>query len=272
MPKDEAARVLGCVRQSYKVIQNVEAFGFATALLGQGVEFETAGSIRNGKIVYMLARKPENIIVKDDTIGEYLLITNSHDGTRSMQVFFTGIRVVCSNTLHAAMRGAKNMVKIPHKGDIEEQIKLAKGILGLADKYFTRFGAMAVTLADVKMTKDNAREFLKTLWPDGESKRGITFATKSRDEVMWLFNGGQMGGSQDAVNGTAWGLLNAITESVDHPAKITRTRNRNPLEVAFERSMLTSGANFKSLAFDRLVDFTGVGDGELTNMEVATVN
>ena len=131
LPKDEPLRVLGCVTKRYEVIQNAHAFSILDELSGEGgARIETAGSIRNGKIVYMTAILPEVTRVVDDTVCRYLLLTTAHDGTRSVQVLFTPVRVVCSNTLHWALGLSKNRASIVHTGNTRVKIEEAKRVLG----------------------------------------------------------------------------------------------------------------------------------------------
>lgn len=257
LPRNEPARVLGCVRSQYKPIQNSEAFGIADALLGEGVQFETAGSLRNGKITWMLTKKIDSLAIKDDKVDQYLLITNAHDGTRALRILFTPIRVVCMNTLRWAMAGAANSVKIRHIGNVANQVAEARHVLGLADVYFSRYAVMANALTEIKVSDMFATEYVEDLWPMSESKAGITRATKDRDAVLSLFHGRQLGNDMDAIRGTAWGLLNAIGQYVDHMVP-TNTRGRTSQEASFERVMLKGDADFKDRAASLLFERTGI--------------
>jgi len=271
LPRSEPARVLGCVRSQYKPIQNREAFGIADALLGEGVQFETAGSLRNGKVVWMLTRKMEQLAIKDDKIGQHLLITNAHDGTRALRVLFTPIRVVCANTLRMAMSGVRSVVKIRHTGDVAGQVVEAREVLGLSNIYFQKYAVVAKTLADIKVSDIFARDYVEDLWPASESKAGITRAMKDRDAVLDLFHGRQLGGDMDAIRGTAWGLLNAVGQYVDH-AIPTNTRGRTSQEASFERVMLTGSAEFKDQAAQRLLHMTGMVQGRSEALVGAAAN
>lgn len=105
--RDTDRNILGIVSDRYKIVQNEEAFSFTDALLGEGVKYETAGSIANGKIVWMLARMPQRYIISGDAIEPYLVFSNTHDGSGAIRVAMTPIRVVCQNTLNLALRGAQ---------------------------------------------------------------------------------------------------------------------------------------------------------------------
>jgi len=95
-------QLLGIVTDRYSIVQNQEAFGFTDQLLGEGVRYETAGSLQNGKKVWLLARLPDNYMILGDRVSPYMVFSNSHDGSGSIKVAMTPIRVVCQNTLNLA--------------------------------------------------------------------------------------------------------------------------------------------------------------------------
>ena len=111
-------KVLGVVTDRYKVIQNEEAFEFTDALLGEGVKYETAGSLQDGRKVWLLARMPQEYIISGERISPYLVFSNTHDGTGAVKVCATPIRVVCNNTLNLALTTAKRSWTMVHTGDI----------------------------------------------------------------------------------------------------------------------------------------------------------
>ena len=94
--------VLGIVTDRYKVVQNDEAFKFTDDLLGAGVRYETAGSLQDGKRIWLLAKLPQEYIIGGEQISPYLVFTNTHDGSGAIKVAVTPVRVVCSNTLNLA--------------------------------------------------------------------------------------------------------------------------------------------------------------------------
>lgn len=87
--RDRDNQVLGIVTDRYKVVQNEEAFAFTDALLGEGVRYETAGSLQGGKRTWMLARLPHQYIISGDEISPYLVFMNSHDGTGAIKTAIT---------------------------------------------------------------------------------------------------------------------------------------------------------------------------------------
>ena len=105
--RDSDGKVLGVVSDRYRIVQNDEAFAFTDALLGEGVRYETAGSLSEGRQIWMLARLPEKYIINGDEIAPYLVFSNSHNGSGAVRVAITPIRVVCQNTLNLALNAAK---------------------------------------------------------------------------------------------------------------------------------------------------------------------
>ena len=138
--RDTDNRVLGVVTDRYRVVQNSEAFAFTDALLGEGVRYETAGSLQDGKKIWILAKLPDKYIIEGEQIDPYLVFSSSHDGSGSIKVAMTPIRVVCQNTLNLAMSTAKRSWSTIHIGDLAAKMDEAHNTLLLAEKYSDKFG------------------------------------------------------------------------------------------------------------------------------------
>ena len=119
---------LGIVSDRYKVVQNVDAFQFTDDLLGDGVTYETAGSLQGGRKVWMLARMPQRYIISGDEIAPYLVVMNSHDGSSGIKVAMTPIRVVCQNTLNLALNTAKRIWAAKHTENVMNRVYEARDI------------------------------------------------------------------------------------------------------------------------------------------------
>ena len=140
---------LGVVSDRYKIVQNSEAFAFTDELLGHGVRYETAGSLASGKKVWMLARM-EDRLMAEEKMENYLVFTNSHDGTGAIRVACTNIRVVCQNTLNLALSSANRHWSCVHKGDIQSKLEEARLTLVSAEKYME---ALAEEFGELKRKK-----------------------------------------------------------------------------------------------------------------------
>ena len=126
--------MLGVVGKDYEVVQNVDAFEFFDAIVGggDGILYETAGALGKGERIFITAKLPGYIRVgKGDFIEQYLMLTTSHDGFGSITAAFTPVRVVCRNTLNAAMRNHSNAIKIRHTASANDRLKQAHTLMGI---------------------------------------------------------------------------------------------------------------------------------------------
>lgn len=137
--RDLDDKVLGVVTDRYKVVQNDEAFAFTDGLLGEGVRYETAGALLDGRKVWILARMPREFIINGEQISPYLVFSNTHDGSGAIKVAVTPIRVVCNNTLNLALSTAKRSWSMVHTGDVGKNGRSKTDII-YGRKYMSRLG------------------------------------------------------------------------------------------------------------------------------------
>lgn len=214
--------VMGVVGNQYTIVQNADAFAFTDEIIGGDVRYETAGSLKGGRTVWMLARLPETKIL-GDVIEPYLCFTNSHDGTGAVRVCICPIRVVCSNTLNAALSTAKRKWSARHVGDMTGKLEDAQRTLELAGRYMERLDVTAERLANERMSDDEIRAVVEAAFPLEEndpSKRAVTNATLQRDAFYACYF------APDLVKflGTKWGVMNAAADMAGHTA-IRQTKN-----------------------------------------------
>ena len=158
-------RVLGVVSDRYKVVQNTDAFSFTDELLGKGVKYETAGSLQEGKKVWLLARLPKEYVIAGERISSYLVFSNTHDGSGSVKVAVTPVRVVCNNTLNLALETAKRSFSMIHTGNIHDKIQEARDTLFMAENYMDNLGIEFEQLRRQKMTDAQVKEYIELLLP-----------------------------------------------------------------------------------------------------------
>ncbi|MDO3627595.1 DUF932 domain-containing protein [Mucilaginibacter sp. BT774] len=154
-------RVLGVVGNDYEVVQNRDAFTFFDAIVGggDGILYETAGALGNGERIFITAKLPGYIRVgKDDLIEKYLFLTTSHDGYGSITAAFTPIRIVCNNTLHAALGNMTNSVKIRHTQSVKERLLQAHQVMGITNTMTEQLNGIFNKWAQVRITD---KELLK---------------------------------------------------------------------------------------------------------------
>lgn len=217
-------KVLGVVTDRYKVIQNEEAFAFTDALLGEGVRYETAGSLQEGRRVWMLARLPREFIIGGERISPYMVFSNTHDGSGAVKTALTPIRVVCNNTLNLALRTAKRSWSMIHTGDISGKIEEAKNTLLLADEYMTALGQEFENLRKIKLSERQVQDYIKLLLPMEENytlqqKRGIE---KLREDMrMRYFDAPDL----KDVGNNGYRFVNAVSDFATHSTPRRKTAN-----------------------------------------------
>ena len=238
-------KVLGIVTDRYKIVQNRDAFAFTDMLLGEGVRYETAGSLSNGQRIWMLARMDTTKICGDD-VTPYLVFTNSHDGTGAIKVAMTPIRVVCQNTLTAALAGAKRTWSAKHCGDINGKLEDARNTLNLANQYMKKLEEQADIMTQIVVPNPLFIEYLYKMFPISNDaterqKRNIEY---QRNALSEIYN------SKDDIkkfNGTAWGLMMAACDYVPHfrPLRETSTyRENNFMKIVDGDSLIENTSKF----------------------------
>ncbi len=163
--RDRDSRVLGVVTDRYKVVQNEDAFAFTDDLLGEGVTYETAGSLQDGRKTWLLAKLPQRYIISGDEIAPYLVFMNAHDGSGSIKVAMTPVRVVCMNTLNLALATAKRCWSTAHTGDIRAKIEDARDTLLFAETYMGELGKAVERLRQIKLSDRQVMAYIDQLFP-----------------------------------------------------------------------------------------------------------
>lgn len=260
----DTSDILGIVTPKYQPIQNHQAFGFLDSLVSKGkLEYHTAGALGVGERVWMLAKLPDDIVIKGiDVSNKFLLLSNSHDGQQAMRIYYTAIRVVCANTLAMAHNGSRGGgAFIQHRGDLTAQFGDAQQTLGLARSYYDNLEAQINKLASFYPSFVQVRDYFKGLYPDpvkpkgqaGEdikakvenAKRG---AAATRETLTRLFEGG-LGNTENGIRHTGWALVNAVTEYVDHNRRNSDSTDPDARSRRLESNWFGDGAAKKAEAF-----------------------
>lgn len=227
-------QVLGVVTDRYKVIQNDEAFAFTDELLGAGVRYETAGSLQEGRKVWLLARLPREFIIAGERISPYLVFSNTHDGSGAVRVCVTPIRVVCNNTLNLALSTASRSFSMVHTGDIKGKIAEAKETLFMADKYMENLGKEFEKLRKQRVTDQQIKEYIEMLLPieKGASIIQIKNVKKLREDMKARYYDAP--DLQDVGN-NAYRFINMVSDFATHGEPLRKTANYK--ENLFMRTM-----------------------------------
>jgi phage/plasmid-like protein (TIGR03299 family) len=253
-------------------VQNREAFDFFNHAIEKGAAcIETMGALGEGERVFAMAKLPEDFEVsKGDPIERYILLCSSHDGSMNIQAMFSNVRVVCQNTLNAAIRGARQIVRIRHTKNAKSKLEQAHKVLAASDKYWGRLNEAYKVLALKDLSRMDTLLLLEELFP-GKAKKtskeaeededsfaaleeeegsdspivAATRTVNNRNKVLALFDGQAIGSAQ--AGKTAWGLYNAVTQYIDRDRSVRKDTNR------WESSVFGSGTALRQKAFDSLI-------------------
>lgn len=214
--RTDTEEVLGAsVSADYTIVQNHEAFEFFDAIVDRGEAiYQTAGVLGKGEKVFITAKLPSDILVHGEQVENYLLLTSGHDGRSAIQAGFTPVRVVCNNTLNAALRNLQNKVTIMHYSGAKENLKQASRVMGMASKYIQELDGVFNKMASVKITDQQLRGYIETVMnPKKEQVSEEDYSkqfVKQVDSIM-DFAHNHHTQTTDAAKNTVWGAYNAIS-------------------------------------------------------------
>lgn len=224
--RDSDRRVLGVVTDRYRIIQNQEAFAFTDALLGHGVRYETAGALQGGRKVWLLARLPQEYIMGGERISPYLVFSNTHDGSGSVKVALTPVRVVCNNTLNLALKSADRSWSMIHTGNIADKLDEARDTLLMAEQYMDNLGKEFERLRQQKVTDKQVKEYIGQLLPVDKDAMPIQSKNIIRlreDMERRYYDAPDL---QDVGN-NAYRFVNAVSDFATHARPLRKTANYN---------------------------------------------
>jgi phage/plasmid-like protein (TIGR03299 family) len=248
--REDNCEVLGIVSDEYEVVDNRDAFRFLDALIGSELHFETAGSLWGGRRVWCLARLPEYVELGGDQSATYIYVANSHDGSMAVTAAATPIRIVCANTLGAALRqaehgaNAQRTFRFRHTGNLQTKFAEARQVLGMTINYQKPFKALADRLA-LEPISNTALEHrvLRHLWviDDDTGARARANRERAIERVLAIYRGrGAAGDTTGNSPGTKWTAFNAIAEHVDYGRRYTSRTNQ--VQRSFEDTSLKQRA------------------------------
>lgn len=240
---------LGIVGNRYQIVQNIEAFSFTDSLLGEGVKYETAVSLKDGKTIWLLAKLPDKYEILGDKVDPYIVFTNTHDGTGSVKVAMTPVRVVCNNTLNMALRSATRTWTTRHTGDINKKLTDAQNTLQLAQNYMNETKVLFEKLNTVKMNDILLHRAVNNLVPivPEMSTRQEENAKTIRADIITRYND-----APDLVDRDKTGarFIQAVADSTSHIVPMRMTRNY--AENKFKKTL--DGNDMLDRAIDIILD------------------
>lgn len=244
--------VLGIVSPTYQPFQNRDAFDFMDSLVGDKLAmFETAGAIKEGRKVWMLARIPKEYRAgPEDLIKPYVLLVNSFDGSTSLRMLPTTIRVVCQNTLNLALKqqGGEGLA-IQHKSNLDLRVRQARQKLGVIAARFDRFDEELHAMLQTPLTTRKVARYFEGLLPDPTNLTDRQ--RRHRDLTMTHF---QVNLENDrntlaGIRGTAWAAYNAVSEWADHAREVRGVNEQARLESRLDSIWFGSSHRIKQQAY-----------------------
>ncbi|GLQ87239.1 DUF932 domain-containing protein [Dyella flagellata] len=252
--RSDTKEPLSVVSKRFKVVQPTEILEFYRDLteIG-GYEMETAGVLKEGRKLWALARTGQSVTLKGgDLVNGYLLLATACDGTLATTAQFTSMRVVCNNTLDIALHDGEGAVKVPHHSTFDAQ--MVKQQLGIAITQWSSFSDHIKELADCRVAEKMVEDFLTKVFAYSHSSTelpGSAFNEHAAQKVLALYTGQGKGSGLSSAKRTAWGLLNSVTEYVDHHRRTRSSDHRR------DAAWFGQGAALKHKAWNEALSLIG---------------
>lgn len=217
---------LGFVSAGYSLVQNREAFDLLEYVSGSSLSVERAGSFGGGRIAFIEAKRPDDMVILGDRVSRYVLFVNTFDGSGSLRVVLTNIRVICKNTLTAALKGADRYVSFLHRGNVAEKIEDARRVLVASAEYDEVFARDAEALSKIRISREGVNRVLDAVFPmDADpvsQKRKLDNIVRIRDNFVECLNAPDLYDHRSS----AWGVYNAFADLAFHGGTVVRQTAR----------------------------------------------
>jgi phage/plasmid-like protein (TIGR03299 family) len=208
--------ILGVVKGRYRIVQNKDAFGFFDTIIDKGEAiFETAGALGRGERIFVTAKLPDDMLVRGEKVEKYIMLTNSHDGSTTIIAGFTPIRVVCNNTLTAALKNLDNKVSISHTASAESRLREASRVMGIASKYMDEVNMAFESMTTRRLTDLELKHYIETVMKSAtkeeESDKDASTRMKNLVDQVYSFTITHPTQTTEAAYRTLWGAYNGIS-------------------------------------------------------------
>ncbi len=209
----------GVVGNRYEIVQNVDAFEFFDAIVGKDeAMYETAGALGGGEVIFITAKLPDYIRVGKDDIEKYIFLKSTHDGSGSIIAAFTPVRIICNNTLNAALGNLTNRVSIRHTKDAKLKLAQAHRIMGISNRLTTELTEVFNIMAKKSIVDSQLRKFIEAvvlppLREEATPEEKAEISTRSQNKIAQIFRYAMTSPTQqtESTKGTVFGAYNAIT-------------------------------------------------------------
>lgn len=219
---------LSVVSEGYGIVQNADALSLAAAAVGEGNACaEVCGALDEGRRVFVVLNVDKGTMgIAGEAIEQYVVCYAGHDGSTSVGFKFTPVRVVCQNTLSAALgKETPHQITIRHTRNAAERVKLAAEMIGQARAYFGAFNHRALALVKQRLAIGAAEQIASKLFPTYKATDGRVLVPANQTKVVALFQG-QANTTDYRIAGTKWGFYNAVTALIDHNSRGSKGERR----------------------------------------------
>ena len=243
--RSDTKKALAVVSKRFQVVQPGEILEFYRDLTADnGFELETAGVLREGRKFWALARTGQSTTLRGrDRVEGYLLLATACDGTLATTAQFTSVRVVCNNTLQMALRDSTGAIKVPHSTQFDAVA--VKEALGLGLSHWDEFKAQTKALIQRPVAPEEALRFFSDLLAQPLDADNQIILTRPIQQLHELYQGAGMGSDLASSRNSAWGLVNAVTEYVDHH------RRARSQDYRLDSAWFGQGSQLKSRALNQ---------------------
>lgn len=248
MTRNDSRDVIGIVGKNFRPVINLEAFQILDALAGQGgAAIESAGQTGWGERVWMVAKLPGEILINGDKIEKRVILTNAHDGSKSLVMSFIPFNTRTNTALNL---GGKSHLSIRHTRKMDDHLKEAKRVLKMGSDYFDNLDQIFTNLVNEKITDDKFKAVLDRVLPIPTEVKA-TKSENAREKLSELW-GAEVASSGQA---TGWGLLNAFASMADHHKafKSKKGREGSQAEIRFLSIVEGTAQSFKNTALDAIL-------------------
>lgn len=247
--------------KDYEVVQNKDAFSFFDSIVGgDGIQYETAGALGKGEKIFITAKLPGYIKVgSSDLIEKYLFLTTSHDGFGSIMAAFTPVRIVCNNTLNAALRNCSNSIKIRHTANAKERLEEAHKVMGISNQLSVQLEEIFNQWSKVRIKDREVQQLIQlAMVPNKEVIENIrkgnmdelSSCFKNMCEDVFEYNMSSPSQQVESTKGTLFGAYNSIT------GYFQNVRNYKNDEAKMKSLLFSGTAQLRSQkAFQLCADF-----------------
>lgn len=249
-------RFLAIVGDGYTPVAHTDMLDDIEAICGEsGATVDTIGSLRNGRVVWVLCRLTEKSLIAGDSFDHYMLFANSHDGRRCYEILPTTIRVVCNNTWTASTGPGAKRLAFCHASKVRDRIAEARRVIGETRTSFARFADVAGGLVDQPVSESFTTFFVEKMFPTSRDDGKVaTITQNNRDKLLGAIRTGGRGGLTRSTRRTAFGLYNAVTEYCEHLRRSWATRTASADESRLLSNWFGGAAELRGRALDFLTD------------------